>query len=204
MRRDARRTRDRLLRAAGALLAAEADFTLADVAGRAGVSTATAYRHFTSAADIAQAYVAGFVEDLGERIEATGAGLATDADQRLLDLCGVWVQTVLVWGPPLAHLRSAEGFLARRARGEPQMSRSLEHIEPAVRDVLARRRPEGVGEDELAYALAVWNALADPREVLDQRRVLGWSPERIAARLHATLVAAITQPCAPAVPPRRS
>jgi len=43
----------------------------------------------------------------------------------------------------------------------------------------------------LSYAIAVWNALADPREVLDQRVVLKWSARRIADRLHATVLAAV-------------
>src|SRR5918996_6480731 len=74
-RSDARRTRGRLLQAASELLAAEAPFTLSDVAAAAGVSTATAYRHFESADHVGFAFVAGFVDDFEER---TGAAQLPD------------------------------------------------------------------------------------------------------------------------------
>ena len=51
-RRDARRTRDRLLDAAGELLEASGPhFTLPDLARYAGVGTATVYRHFVDQAE---------------------------------------------------------------------------------------------------------------------------------------------------------
>ncbi len=135
LRSDALRTRGRLLQAAGELLAAEAAFTLSDVAAAAGVSPATAYRHFESADHVAFSFVAGFLDDVEHRT-VSAAVQSDEPEQRLRALCRIWVETVLDWGPALAHLRSPEGFLARRARREPEVTRSLRHIEPALAALL--------------------------------------------------------------------
>jgi AcrR family transcriptional regulator len=185
LRSDAQRTRARLLEAAGELLAAETALTLSDVAAAAGVSTATAYRHFESADHVAFSFVAGFLDDVEHR--TVSAALSDEPTQRMHELCGIWVETVLDWGPALAYLRSPEGFLARRARQEPEVTRSLRHIEPALAALL----PSAASSADLSYAVAVWNALADPREVLDQRAVLKWPAPRIIDHLHAAVLAAV-------------
>lgn len=185
LRSDARRTRVGLLQAAGELLAAEPAFTLSDVAVAAGVSTATAYRYFESADHVAFSFVAGFLDDVEHRI--VSAELSAEPAQRMHELCRIWVETVLDWGPALAHLRSPEGFLSRRARREPEVTRSLRHIEPALASLL----PSDASPADLAYVVAVWNALADPREVLDQRAVLDWPADRIADRLHGAVRGAV-------------
>lgn len=169
-RSDSRRNRERLVRATGELLARGDDFTLAEVAARAGLSTATAYRHFGSAEAATAAYVGGFWDELDARVAA--------ADPDLRELCGLWVDAVLEWGRALVTVRSREGVLARRARGDELLGRLLRIVEP--------RLPE----PDRAYAFAVWNALADPREVLDQHATLGWDSAEIAGRLHAATVAA--------------
>jgi AcrR family transcriptional regulator len=183
LRSDTLRTRTRLLQAAGELLAAEAAFTLSDVAAAAGVSTATAYRHFESADHVAFAFTAGFLDDVEQR--TTDTALSDEPAQRVHALCRIWVETVLDWGPALAHLRSPEGFLARRARGEPEVTRSLRHIEPALEALLGAHATAA----DLTYLVAVWNALADPREVLEQRVVLKWRAKRITDRLHGAVLA---------------
>jgi AcrR family transcriptional regulator len=170
-------------------LAAEATFTLSDVAAAAGVSTATAYRHFESADQVAFAFVAGFLDDVEQRMLSGSPG--EEPSRRLHDLCRIWVETVLDWGPALAYLRSPEGFLTRRARREPEVTRSLRHIEPALAALL----PCGASPDDLAYAVAVWNALADPREVLEQRAVLEWPAQRITDHLHGAVLAVIRSCC---------
>jgi AcrR family transcriptional regulator len=185
LRSDTRRTRSRLLQAAGELLAAEAEFTLSDVAAAAGVSTATAYRHFESADHVAFSFVAGFLDDVEHRTVSTP--LSDEPERRMHELCRIWVETVLDWGPALAHLRSPEGFLSRRARREPEVTRSLRHFEAALSGLL----PSGAPPADLAYVVAVWNALADPREVLDQRAALKWSARRIADHLHRAVLAVV-------------
>ncbi len=167
------------------MLAAEDAFSLSEVAAAAGVSTATAYRHFDSADHVAYSFVAGFLDDVEQRTVSTR--LSDEPVGRMHQLCRIWVDAVLDWGPALAHLRSPEGFLTRRRRGEPQVTRSLRHIEPALAALL----PQGASAADLTYAVAVWNALADPREVLEQRGALNWSAPTIARRLHEAVLAVV-------------
>lgn len=182
-RADGRQNRRRLLAAAGDLLASGSPFTLADAAGSAAVSTATAYRHFRSADDLTNAFVAGFWDDADARADADEHARTT-----LDGLCGLWVGAVLDWGPALVTVRSREGLLRRRADGDERVSRLMAIAEPALGSELERR-----GEDltRLDYVLAVWNALADPREILDQHETLGWPAERIAAALGTIVSCAI-------------
>ncbi|UJA18994.1 TetR/AcrR family transcriptional regulator [Thermoleophilia bacterium SCSIO 60948] len=182
-RADGRQNRRRLLAAAGEHLAEGSEFTLADAAARAGVSTATAYRHFRSSEDLTNAFVAGFWDDADSR-----AGADEHAASSLSGLCELWVGAVLDWGPALVAVRSREGLLSRRARGDGRVARLLRIAEPALRAELDRS-----GEDpaRLDYVLAVWNALADPREILDQHEMLGWPAATIAAALRSTVECAI-------------
>ncbi len=82
-RADSRRNRARLLTATSTELQRGRRFTLADVARRAGLSTATAYRHFRSAEEVVDAYVGGFWDD----VDARTRGVAADD---LAGFCRVW------------------------------------------------------------------------------------------------------------------
>jgi AcrR family transcriptional regulator len=187
LRSDGRRSRERLIKAAGALLTEGHPFTLTDVAARAGVSVATAYRHFKGPADVSDAFVAGFLDDVERRVAETPAAASAD---RLLQLNRIWVQTVLDWGPALTHLRSPEGFLHRRARGEPDVIRSLRHVEPAIAALLTA----DAAPDRLSYVISVWNALADPREILDQHLTLGWSAAQVVEHLQDAVLRLAVRP----------
>ena len=182
-RADGRQNRRRLLDAAGRLLASVPAFTLAEAAASAGVSTATAYRHFRSADDLTDAFVGGFWDDVDERIAADER-----ARDSLTGLCELWVQAVLDWGAALAHLRSREGLLSRRSGGDERVARLTAVAEPALRAELGRGAED---PERLSYVLAVWNALADPREVIDQHQALNWNAGQIAAALDATVGSAI-------------
>jgi AcrR family transcriptional regulator len=181
-RADSRRNRARLLAAAGEELQRGRQFTLADVAERARLSTATAYRHFSSAEEVVAAYVGGFWDDVDARARAIAA-------DDFPAFCRAWVDAVLEWGPALVYLRSRDGFLARRAAADPRVGRLLAVVEPRIQ---AELRAAGTScSSELSYVLAVWNALADPREVLDQRQALGWSGAHLSDNLCRTVRAAI-------------
>jgi AcrR family transcriptional regulator len=182
-RTDGRRNQRRLLAAAGQLLSSGKQFSLADVASAAGLSTATAYRHFSSADDVTLAFGAGFFDEIESRAGAEPL--------EFHPLCRLWVRTVLAWGPAMAHLRSREGLLARRARGDARVGRLLDLIEPVLKRELASRSAGDPPSEELSYLVAVWNALADPREILDQYSTLGWSPARIAGNLERSVKAVI-------------
>lgn len=181
LRSDGRRSREQLVQAAGSLLTEGHPFTLTDVAARAGVSVATAYRHFKGPTDVSDAFVAGFLDDVERRVTEATVAAGTD---RLLQLNRIWVQAVLDWGPALTHLRSPEGFLRRRADGDTDVVRSLRHIEPAIAALL----PPDAHSDQLSYLISVWNALADPREILDQHLSLGWPAARVVEHLQGAVL----------------
>src|SRR6201996_5449823 len=88
-RRDAVRSRDALLAAVAALLAEQGPgFSLTDVASRAGVSAATAYRHFASPDEAIGACYHQLSLGLIEGFDAIPDGLA--AGGQLRRLCQVW------------------------------------------------------------------------------------------------------------------
>jgi AcrR family transcriptional regulator len=181
-RADSRRNRAQLLAAAGEELQRGQQFTLAEVAQRARLSTATAYRHFSSAEEVVEAYVGGFWDD----VDARSRKIAKDDFPAF---CRTWIDAVLDWGPALVYLRSRDGFLTRRSAGDLRVGRLLAVAEPRIE---AELRAAGTScSPELSYVLAVWNALADPREILDQRQALGWSSARLSDNLCRTVRAAI-------------
>ena len=183
-RADGRENRRRLVESAGELLRRSKPFKLADVAAGAGLSTATAYRHFRSADEVTEAFVGGFWDEMDARVAAA------DPTMDLRRFCGIWVEAVFGWGPSLVQLRSREGFLERRSRGDRRVTRLVRLLEPLLIAELAAAQC-APSADELSYAVSLWNAMADPREILDQRTTLGWSTQKIAGHLHASLMAAV-------------
>lgn len=141
---------------------------LADVARLAGVSTATAYRHFASVDDAIRAFVLQlpvraaelFSESASPDLEPVEAFAAWNL---------AWVQACEEHGELAVHLRSPQGFLQRRDEGEPVIAFACAQIEPLL------DRLDG----DTTMMLFMWNVTSDPREVLDLRR-LGWDTERIA------------------------
>lgn len=174
-RRDSWETRQRLVDGIGSYAAAHGapPAKLADVASHVGVSTATAYRHFASLDDLANAHlarvpaaaVAGFERRSRSREDPV---VVLEAWNR------AWVAACLDHASTTVPLRSAKGFLARRRDGDPLVTFVCDQVGPLLSAC-------GVPVD---LGLAVWNVVSDPREVIDLRSVLGWSPRRIA--LHVT------------------
>jgi AcrR family transcriptional regulator len=171
LRSDSRLTRDRLVVAVGQWVAehGQAPDRLADLAKWAGISVATAYRHFASIDDLIRAHVLRLPQSASERFARADRVDLTAVD-RLHRWNRAWVRACLEFGSVAVHLRSADGFLRRRADGEPAVTYVCQQVEPllAALDV------------ELTVTLVVWNAVSDPREVLDLHHTLGWSDERIA------------------------
>jgi AcrR family transcriptional regulator len=169
-RSDTKRTSERLLDALNQWVADHGapPERLADVALLAGVSTATAYRHFASVDDAIRAFVL--------QLPVRAAELFSDvADSEVTPVEAfaawnrAWVQACEEHGELAVHLRSSEGFLQRRDEGEPVITFACAQIEPLL------ERLDG----DTTMMLFMWNVTSDPREVLDLRR-LGWDTERIA------------------------
>jgi AcrR family transcriptional regulator len=169
-RSDARRTRDLLVEAVNRWVGEHGapPARLADVARLAGVSTATAYRHFASVDDAIQAFVLQLPIRAVEHFDASG-GATGEPVEAFGRWNLAWVQACAEHGALAVHLRSSRGFLQRRDEGEPVITFACAHIEP----LLARL------DGDTTMMLFMWNVTSDPREVLDLRR-RGWSIQRIA------------------------
>ncbi len=169
-RSDTKRTNERLIDALNQWVADHGapPERLADVAQLAGVSTATAYRHFASVDDAIQAFVLQLpiraAELFAESGRADGDPVEAFAAWNL-----AWVRACEEHGELAVHLRSPQGFLERRDEGEPVINFACAQIEPLL------DRLDG----DTTMMLFMWNVTSDPREVLDLRR-LGWGAQRIA------------------------
>jgi AcrR family transcriptional regulator len=179
-RTDSRMTRDRLIESVGEWVAAQgtAPARLADLAELAGVSVATAYRHFSSIDDAVRAYVLRLPEQAAARF-ARADRAQLSARERFHRWNRAWVRASIDQGSVAVHLRSARGFLERRAEREVTVAFVCDRVEPLLEPLI----------DDLVAALVVWNAVSDPREVLDLHNTAGWSQERVARFITARTLA---------------
>jgi AcrR family transcriptional regulator len=187
LRRDAQEHRDALLGAVGVLLAERGPgFSLTEVAQRAGVSNATAYRHFGDAADAIAGYSERFTRDLLAAFDALRP--AADPLTAIRDLCQEWVRQAASWGPAAVYLRSPRGFLARLADRDPFITGLHERLECLVRVAI---RAGVLPRQDVRYAVLIWVTIFDERVVVDLIGDLGLSPRQAARRMTVTLLAAL-------------
>lgn len=163
-RSDRRRNRDRLLDAAGDLIRSDPDsVTIVAVAEAAGLSTATAYRHFPSVHDLGEAYLLRVVLALGSftrRSQATGGAAFESAARE-------WGRLVTTHGAAMVHLRSRRGLLERLADNDPVITALRDAWQPPI---TALMNDLGIDPGHFPLALLLCNALLDPREILDLTR----------------------------------
>lgn len=169
-RADTQRTRERLIDAVQEWVHEHGapPERLTDVAELAGVSTATAYRHFASVDDVIQAFVLQLPTRAVELFAQSG-GAGDDALESFGRWNQSWVTACLEHGPLAVHLRSSRGFLQRRDEGDPVITYACAPIEPLL----------GALDGDTTMMLFIWNVTSDPREVLDLHR-LGWGSAEIA------------------------
>ncbi len=149
---------------------------LADIAEHTGISLATLYRHFTSIDDVIRAHV---IQLPLRAVEVNRAADGDSAEEALHHWNVAWVRACLEFGPTAVNLRSRRGFLERRAANDPSVVLVCEQVEP----LLARL------SDDVLSLLLVWNAVSDPREVLDLNATRRWSKTRIARFITDTTLA---------------
>jgi AcrR family transcriptional regulator len=192
-RRDSVETRAALIAAVGRQVGGqhEPPTSLVEAARIARVSTATAYRHFASLDELVLAHVMQLperaVENFDRRLRRlTRSEHSPTAVERFSLWNRCWVDSCVEFGPSAVALRSAEGFLARRARREPSVFFVCANVEPLLASL-------GGTADPLSL-LVMWNAMSDPREVLDLRATRRWSAARIATFVTNTVVACAQHP----------
>jgi len=181
VRSDSRRTRARLVAAVPEYVETHgvAPNRLADLANSAGVSVATAYRWFRSIDDAVLAYNLRLVEQLKQDFDR-GDDPDAPAEERLLRWNRTWVATCLKHGPVAVRMRSREGFLRRRRDGDPVIRFVCDLVEPLLAPFTS----------EVGPLILVWNAVSDPREVLDLHTTLHWGRDRIARLITTATIGA--------------
>ncbi|WP_433185578.1 TetR/AcrR family transcriptional regulator [Actinoallomurus sp. CA-150999] len=185
MRSDTERNYRTLLRVAEEMFAdADETVTLTQIAKKANIAPATAYRYFGSLDGLVTAFRVEVNRDL--------VAFSEDCDAEGLDLlaavCRRWVDLVDRHGHAMAQVRSREGYLSRLRAAAPDI---VSHAAAMRRPLTEACRALGI-PDSGDEALHLWNALYDPRDILDLRATLELSVDDLAARLFAALCAALT------------
>ncbi|MBO3739176.1 TetR/AcrR family transcriptional regulator [Actinoplanes flavus] len=183
-RGDARLRRAALLAAVGELLAERGPgFSLAEAAGLAGVSTATAYRNFADPESAIDAFFAELIGDLLEAFDALPGGADPLADVRTV--CREWVEQASRWGAAAVHIRSPRGVLARRGEADPVVGGLYERLARLVEAAIAAG---AVPRQDVRFAVLMWVTIFDERVVVDVTRTLEWSTDQAAEHLTGALL----------------
>lgn len=184
MRSDTERNRRQIIRAGAELFAAPAGrVTMAEIAKHAEVSTATAYRHFTSVDEI----LAAFRSEVGSQLREFSVQQDSHGLELLEAVSREWVSLVLHHGGAMVQTRSHRGYLARLREGTEYLIDQAE----ALRDPL-REATQALGLPDLGdEAMFLWNLLFDPREILDLVTTVGLTEDQVVVQLLATLRGAL-------------
>jgi AcrR family transcriptional regulator len=185
-------SRNRIVDGVGAYLdrTGEIPTRLADIAREAGVGVATAYRHFAGADAVIDEFILRLPTAAARQFDRRNK-ISLSAMARFEVWNRAWVDACLLYGVAATRLRSSVGFLQRRAEGDPIVAFVCAIVEPLLvaidKDDPASVDPASVDRVELLW---IWNALSDPREVLDQRHTRRRSAARIASSITRATVAA--------------
>lgn len=184
MRSDTERNRRRLIKAAAYLVARKgSSVRMIDVAERAEVSTATAYRHFGSVDEI----LAQFRFDVGQRLLDFSTKCEDHGLEKLQAICEHWVRLVVKHGGAMVHTRSDQGYLARLRASTQYLTVQADALLPAITDAAEELGIQDPGDE----ALFIWNLLFDPREIFDLLRTVGMTEEQAGRRLFAAFCGAM-------------
>ena len=156
---------------------------MVDVAERAEVATATAYRHFSSVDEILAEYrfdVGLRLLEFSQKCDSTGVALLTDVSRE-------WVRLVVKHGGAMVHTRSDVGYLERLRSGARYLTVQADALQRPIAEAATELRLSDPGDE----GMFLWNILFDPREVFDLLRTVGLSEERVAARLVGAFCGAI-------------
>ena len=170
------------------------DFQLADVAKRAGTSTATAYRHFASKDAAIDMAVTVWVDDLLDAVTVAADGLRGWA--RFRAACDAWVAAAVGYAPATARLRSELGLLGRLRQGDGAVTRAWNLMAPILGELVEL---ELIPPHDQEFLFLCWNSLFDERNLLDLHRTLGWPIEQISRALGDALAAILSRPPAASV-----
>ncbi len=176
MRSDTERNRRRLIKAAAFLVSRHGtNVKMVDVAERAEVATATAYRHFGSVDEILAEYrfdVGLRLLEYSRRSELTGVALLTDVSRE-------WVRLVVKHGGAMVHTRSDIGYLERLRSGARYLTVQADALQRPIAEAAAELALADPGDE----GMFLWNILFDPREIFDLLGTVGLTEEQVTTRL---------------------
>jgi AcrR family transcriptional regulator len=185
MRSDVRLNRERLVEAASHLMAqsGSGSVSMGRVADRAGISQATAYRHFPSV----EAVLDEFRRGVGAQLSSFSAAQSLSGLALLDAVSRHWIQLVLAHGQAMIRTRSPEGYL-RRLRVEPSnLSDQASALQRPLAEVCRELGLPELGDE----AMFLWNIFFDPREITDLCSTAGFSASTAGDHLVATLLGAL-------------
>ncbi|QCR43481.1 TetR/AcrR family transcriptional regulator [Curtobacterium sp. SGAir0471] len=181
MRSDTERNRARIIKAASRLAAKHGNaIRMQDVAEKAEVSTATAYRHFGSVDEA----LAEFRYGVGETLREFSLGRAEHGVALLEVVSKRWIELVMKHGRAMVHTRSDEGYLKRLRAGAQYLTVQADALERPIREAVEETGIADPGDIGLYF----WNSLFDPRELFDLHETVGLDPDEIATRLVRALL----------------
>jgi AcrR family transcriptional regulator len=184
VRSDTERNRRRLIKSAAFLASRHgSDVKMADVAERAEVATATAYRHFGSVDEI----LAEYRFDVGLRLLEFSQKSELSGVELLSAVSREWVRLVVKHGGSMVHTRSDEGYLARLRAGARYLTVQADALSRPITEAAAELGIEDPGDE----GLFLWNILFDPREIFDLLRTVGLTEEETARHLVGALCGAM-------------
>jgi AcrR family transcriptional regulator len=176
VRSDTERNRRRLIKSAAFLVSRQGtSVKMVDVAERAEVATATAYRHFSSVDEI----LAEYRFDVGLRLLEFSKKCGSSGVTLLTDVSREWVHLVVKHGGAMVHTRSDVGYLERLRSGARYLTVQADALRRPITEAAAELGLSDPGEE----GMFLWNILFDPREVFDLLRTVGLTEGQVAARL---------------------
>jgi AcrR family transcriptional regulator len=185
LRSDTRRNLRRLLEAAGELAREAPDkLTMQNIAARAEIGPATAYRYYSTVEDVLEAYVHGVLEQLREFSDEC----SLEGRELFLAILRRWMELLDEHGPAIVQLRSRRGFLERLAAE----NRIITDIFDAWRRPVSQLLDElGVGQGQLKYAMFLKNIMFDAREISDLRQNTDLGDDGVADHLVTSYIGAV-------------
>lgn len=186
-RSDAIAMRQVILSAAGELIAeCGHDFGLPELARRAGVGTATVYRHFDGVPDVVEQYHSGLIFELTAALRAVSQ---VGGSRRVFErYCARWVESAERWGPAAVRIRPHEGVLTRSDGDHPQSRELYSTLAPLLAELMT---DEVIPGQSTEFAVLLWVTVFDERLILELRGHLGWSRRKVATTLSANLLGAL-------------
>lgn len=183
LRLDTQRNRSLLVSAAGRLYGVGGTATMTELAAEAGISTATAYRHFASVDEVLAAYR----YEVGRELMAFSMTQETRGVELLRSVSRRWVQLVVLHGRSMIHTRSAEGYLARIRDGAYYLTIQAEALHRPLEEASRDLATGPLGNE----ALFLWNIFFDPREIFDLINSVGLTADEASDRLTSTFIGAL-------------